>query len=186
MADTKVTGLTALTVPADVDLLYIVDDPAGSPTGKKITVGNLLARAYGSMYVSTSAPTTIVTPGTFAKAAGTTTELTLNDFDMPASNRLRYTGSGTLLCVVEATVSMTAGANNQLVCWRIAKNGVTIEHSEVERKVGTGADVGALAVMAEAELVNGDYVELHCTNETSTATVTWRYGLLNVRPVKLV
>ena len=33
---------------------------------------------------------------------------------------------------------------------------------------------------------NGDYVELHCTNETSTATVTWRYGLLNVRPVKLV
>lgn len=48
------------------------------------------------------------------------------------------------------------------------------------------ADMGALAVMAEAELVNGDYVELHCTNETSTATVTWRYGLLNVRPVKLV
>lgn len=121
MADTKVTGLDALTVPADVDLLYIVDDPAGLPIGKKITVGNLLARAYGSMYVSTSAPTTIVTPGTFAKAAGTTTELTLNDFDMPASNRLRYTGSGTLLCVVEATVSMTAGANNQLVCWRIAK-----------------------------------------------------------------
>ena len=51
MADTKVTGLDALTVPADVDLLYIVDDPAGLPIGKKITVGNLLARAYGSMYV---------------------------------------------------------------------------------------------------------------------------------------
>jgi hypothetical protein len=181
-----VSALSALTVPADVDLLYIVDDPAGMPTGKKITVGNLLARSYASMYVSAEAATTIVTPGTYVKAAGATTELTLNDFDMPVSNRLRYIGSGTILCVVEATVSMKAGANNQESAWRFAKNGVTIEHSQVDRKVGIGADIGALTVIGEVTLANGDYVELWVTNETSTASVTWYQGFMNVRPVKLV
>lgn len=37
MADSKVTALTALTTPADEDLLYTVDDPAGTPVSKKIT-----------------------------------------------------------------------------------------------------------------------------------------------------
>ena len=37
MADSKLTGLTALTEPADEDLLYTVDDPGGTPVSKKIT-----------------------------------------------------------------------------------------------------------------------------------------------------
>lgn len=186
MADTKVTGLAALAVPADADLLYIVDDPAGSPIGKKITVGNLLARAYGSMYVSAEAATSIAVAGTYVKAAGTTLAITLNDFDMPASNRLRYIGAGTLLCVVEASVSMKAGANNIESAWRFAKNGTTIEHSQVDRRVGVGADIGALVVVGEVTLTTNDYVELWVTNETSTATMTWYKGFMNVRPVKLV
>lgn len=40
-ADSKLTALTALTAPAGDDLLYIVDDPSGSPTSKKITWDNL-------------------------------------------------------------------------------------------------------------------------------------------------
>lgn len=43
MADTKTTGLTELTVAAAADLLYIVDDVAGTPIGKKITLANLAA-----------------------------------------------------------------------------------------------------------------------------------------------
>ena len=41
MADTKVSDLAALATPATADLLYIVDDPAGSPVGKYITADNL-------------------------------------------------------------------------------------------------------------------------------------------------
>lgn len=42
MADQKISELTELLSPAAADLLAIVDDPSGTPTTKKITVGNLL------------------------------------------------------------------------------------------------------------------------------------------------
>lgn len=41
MADAKLTALDALTGPAVADLLYLVDDVAGTPTGKKVTLGNV-------------------------------------------------------------------------------------------------------------------------------------------------
>ncbi len=41
MANKKITDLTALTTPADDDLLEIVDDVAGTAVSKKITVANL-------------------------------------------------------------------------------------------------------------------------------------------------
>jgi hypothetical protein len=41
MADKKVTQLTALTAPANNDLLMIVDEPLGSPISKKITLEDL-------------------------------------------------------------------------------------------------------------------------------------------------
>jgi len=41
MADQKITELDALTVPADADVLPIVDDPAVAPATKKITWANI-------------------------------------------------------------------------------------------------------------------------------------------------
>jgi hypothetical protein len=43
MADTKTTALTELASAAATDILYIVDDPGGTPLSKKITVANLHA-----------------------------------------------------------------------------------------------------------------------------------------------
>lgn len=40
-ADSKVTALTELTDPITTDIMYIVDDPAGTPVSKKVTVGNV-------------------------------------------------------------------------------------------------------------------------------------------------
>ena len=45
MADQKLTALTENTTPAGTDLLYIVDDPAGTPLSQKITISNLLSLA---------------------------------------------------------------------------------------------------------------------------------------------
>jgi hypothetical protein len=41
MADTKLADLTALTTPSGDDLLYVVDDPAGTPLDRKLTVSAL-------------------------------------------------------------------------------------------------------------------------------------------------
>ena len=41
----KITQLTELTTPAGADILPIVDDVAGTPTTKKVTVNNLLSLA---------------------------------------------------------------------------------------------------------------------------------------------
>lgn len=42
MANAKLTALTELTTIATGDMLYVVDDPGGTPVSKKITVNNLL------------------------------------------------------------------------------------------------------------------------------------------------
>lgn len=47
MVDTQVQNLTALTTASDEDVLYIVDDPAGTPLSRKITKANLL-KALGT------------------------------------------------------------------------------------------------------------------------------------------
>jgi len=68
MADQKVTALDEETTPALGDLLYIVDDPSGSPTSKKVTVQNVLDvtnfegfRAYtdGDQAITTGTKTTV-------------------------------------------------------------------------------------------------------------------------------
>lgn len=43
MADSKLTGLPELTNPARDDVLYIIDDPAGTPTSYKARVQNIIA-----------------------------------------------------------------------------------------------------------------------------------------------
>jgi hypothetical protein len=54
MADSKLTALTEETAPVDADLLYLVDDVAGTPTSKKITWANIKA-AIRSALVSDTA-----------------------------------------------------------------------------------------------------------------------------------
>ena len=43
MADQKLTALDAATTLGDADLVYVVDDVAGTPASKKLTGANLFA-----------------------------------------------------------------------------------------------------------------------------------------------
>lgn len=43
MADKKVTELPTLTTASAEDVLYVVDDPSGTPVSKKISLSNLLS-----------------------------------------------------------------------------------------------------------------------------------------------
>ncbi len=44
MADTKVTALTQNTTPETTDILYMVDDPGGTPLSQKVTIEDILAQ----------------------------------------------------------------------------------------------------------------------------------------------
>lgn len=50
MADKKITELTALTSPNQKDLVYVVDDPTGTPASKKLSLHSL----FGAIPANTS------------------------------------------------------------------------------------------------------------------------------------
>jgi hypothetical protein len=76
MADKKVTQLTALTAPANTDLLLIIDDPAGSPISKKITIEDLFGKTSG------------LTVNTINLSSTGTTTLSANAFVINTTNGL--------------------------------------------------------------------------------------------------
>jgi hypothetical protein len=47
--DSKVTALNENTSPISTDILYIVDDPGGSPASEKVTIANVLVKARGRL-----------------------------------------------------------------------------------------------------------------------------------------
>lgn len=132
--------------------------------------------AHGTMYVSSSAATTVSVSSTYYKVAGTTTATNLHNFSMPANNRLQYDGTPDIHVHVAVTISCTTASNSQVTGWRVAKNGdATITDavaSTTRHKTGTGTDVVSTAVHFDSMMSNGDYLELWVTNETSATTVT--------------
>lgn len=79
MADKKVTQLTALTTPANTDLLLIIDDPSGSPVSKKIEVEDL----FGATSTLTIATMSINVNGNATLAA--------NNFTIDSNNDITLT-----------------------------------------------------------------------------------------------
>lgn len=127
---------------------------------------------YGTMSRLVASATTINTPGTYEKAAGTTTFNRGVNFDMPVDGRLRYIGSTQVHLHIAISVAMTAAGNNKTIGLKVAKNGVVMDESVTRRFVGTGADIGSTALHADAMMVQNDYLELYVTNETDTVSVT--------------
>lgn len=115
MADQKLTELTNLATIADADLIYVVDDPSGSPTSKKITRLNLLTSAGIAGDITFSgAFHPIIAPGSDTDAVllevtvtGTPQEIwdeSANAFSFNAG--IKLTGQGTSFAIE------TAGGNN--------------------------------------------------------------------------
>ena len=75
MADRKITELAALTSANQKDLLYVVDDPSGTPVCKKISLYNL----FGSVPANTSISGTLnVSANTTINGANTVVSANLN------------------------------------------------------------------------------------------------------------
>ena len=175
-------------------------DPDGTggslmPSGDIDLKGNTLLNAvlapstlhYGSCFFSTPGDTTITTGGTYVKCAGTTTvDIQSDDIDATTGdNRIQYTGTGTKVFAVAATIGFTGDTPTETASFRIYKftdigsSGTTIVASQIDRK-GDPTAVGALALHALIELDPDDYIELHCTRVSSGKLINVNVGHLSM------
>lgn len=75
MADTKVSALTALATPTDDDLLYVVNDPAGTPDGRKTTFNQLRTALFTANKDECSGDVAITADNTPVDVTGCTRSL---------------------------------------------------------------------------------------------------------------
>ena len=112
MADQKLTQLAAEATPTDDDIMYIVDDPAGVPTSKKIPLSTLfnplpgiltLANAGLHLLDTNASHDLIISPGSDL-AADRTLTLTTGD----AARTVTLSGSPTLSDWFDQSVKQAA------------------------------------------------------------------------------
>jgi len=158
----------ALMAIAAVGLAQVSGGPKFHPPGPPF---------YGEISFSSPVATN-TTSGTPVKAAGTTTLGANFEFDMPANNRLRYTGSLRRLFHCEAYVSMEAGSNTILVSIFFAEGGAVAADTEVQRFVSVLSTIGAASTAGIFELGPNEYVELFVDTNAGDPTVTINVGNL--------
>lgn len=128
----------------------------------------------GTIYISAPILTTIPNSNTPVKAAGTTATENLFRFDTNGgiNNRLRYTGTKTRIFSVVISASITSPNSGQILSLYIAKNGVVIPSSRIQRKISNGADIGAVSVSCTIQLNTNEYVEFWVANNDSNKDAT--------------
>jgi hypothetical protein len=153
-------------------LLADITSGAISPEDVRDAVETLRV-SYGEMYVVTPGPTSVTDTTNYFDVAGTYgLGVTGYRFDMPNNGQLRYSGTETIEGLVVATMSFTVAGSNDVVHGRLAINGTSVAATEVQRKVGTGADIGAVTMAGLVQLSTNDYITAEVRNETATDDIT--------------
>ncbi len=163
---------TQRTITAMQTILANNTSGAISPTDVRDLM-ETLRHGHGEISVTSSAATTPDDTDAYKTMAGTyALSADVHNWDMNTNGQLRYTGAAQRTCHVAMSVSFLSASNNQVVHFRIGKNGTSIAQSETVRKLSTGADIGSTALHAFTTVVTNDYLTLMVRNESSTATVT--------------
>ncbi len=129
---------------------------AGGPT----EVGDMTA--WGEMHVTATAPTALTAAG-WTKVGGTTAPGALQDFDHPASGRLRYVGTVAKTFRAHVSASFIASADGSLARLALAKNGTPIAESELRELLdgdGSGDAPQGVTLPWLLQLQPNDYLEL--------------------------
>jgi hypothetical protein len=114
--------------------------------------------------------TTIAVQGTYYKVAGTTTAIDVNEGFTITNNRATYIASVSKVFHVDFSITFVSG-NNNVCSIRLYKNGVPVGSKVKSTANGSGRSENVSGSGA-VRFVNGDYVELWITNETSTTAIT--------------
>lgn len=179
MADTQ-RSLSAI-------LALLADNTSGdiSPQDVRDTVISLRNRIAGiSVAAAAAAAVTISDTTTYFEITAPTWTLDANgdaDFDQSDGNgRLTYLGAADVRARINATLSFTSAANDQVLHFRVMKNGTTVAATEVQVKAGTGTYQITIPLVALLVLATGDNISLSVRNETSAANITVKVAALHV------
>ena len=116
--------------------------------------------AYGQMYVSSSAATTLTAAGGAAKLSGTTTADGVHKFSMSANNRLLCGADAVALYQVTVSCSVLSSAN-AIATLSIAKNGTVITSTKCTANVlAASTPLENIALCWVGPLANADYIEI--------------------------
>lgn len=137
-----------------------------------------VAPPHGGYYLTSAVQTAIAAINTWTPADGVFTELpVVSRMSHTVNGQIRYDGDSPRHLHIVASLSVTAASNNQLIDVAITKNGTPLP-GFLGRKIATGADVGSIAVHADAMLSDTDYLEICFRNLTSSANITMTHGYM--------
>lgn len=127
----------------------------------------------GASMAGNTTETSIGTADTFELIAGTfVASGHPHDILEGTNGRLTYEGSSDRHFHIVSNLDMTSSSGNQILSFQWFKNGSIAVGPPVERKTGTGSDIGAISLHADAVLSTDDYLELKTTNKSSATAIT--------------
>lgn len=166
-----ITGTATQILGVDVDGDVIEVDPS--------SLGGSSDAAIGTIYIdSGDESTNNLSLNTPVKANGTTTLINANDVDMPANNRLRYTGSSTQTFFVSCNIAARVHTNQRQINYFIRKNGVDVPSVKTAthfRDTNASTEKNSTTITGTVELTTNDYLELWIENTDDGADVTVYY-----------
>ena len=111
-----------------------------------------------------------------------------NDITLTTDNAGRVTntsGVSKTFAITYCVSATAASGSNQHFMFRLAKNGTTISYTETDTVTtgGAGSKASSVSNTAFITLANNDYIEIWCTNNTSTNAVVLEHLNLVLRQI---
>ncbi len=150
--------------------------------------GNLTSNiALGTLYVSSASATSTITGITdFTNILENSTvaaDQTNIDFTADDTNkRLTYTGTVTKIFHITVALSVEGSGSNYDTQYQLHKNGTANTNTRIERRIGTGSDVGAVVVIGIFSLAEDDYIELFASR-SSSGTLTPDFCYMSITEI---
>jgi len=153
-------------------LNYTDNIPVWHEVAKLTDIPAIGARSYGGLYISSETQTSIITINVYEKVDGTTTSSLLQDFTMPANNRLTYTGGTTKVFNVDVTMSLEGTSGGDIYEIALFKNAVVQPGSEMREQIKDLDDPDTTGFNALISLETNDFVEVFIRNLNSATDAT--------------
>lgn len=131
MADSKLADLTALAAIAGDELLYVVDDPAGTPLDRKVTIADLLAAGPKKLLASS------VLGSSAATIDFTSIPATYEDLELVITGRGTHAATGVAL-----NMRFNGSSSSIYDAQRITGGGVTT--TSAEAYAGSSGEIAAM------------------------------------------